>query len=137
MPGLVVFHRRWGIASDDFVFPGLFELFVRVLWYVNECPNMHLDYPREHKSIHQLCCFVYFRWIGAMILFTYHRGHFDCNGSAVLHTYLVGLLVVLGLIIMSTGAVVYVSAQGKLMIFELFSKALTLHTFLHHFTLML
>lgn len=34
MPGLVVFGRRWGIASDDLVFPGCFELFVRVLWYV-------------------------------------------------------------------------------------------------------
>lgn len=37
MPGLVVFNRRWGIASDDFVFPGLFELFIRILWYVNQC----------------------------------------------------------------------------------------------------
>uniref|UniRef100_H3D1S2 Diacylglycerol lipase-beta n=1 Tax=Tetraodon nigroviridis TaxID=99883 RepID=H3D1S2_TETNG len=85
MPGLVVFNRRWGIASDDFVFPGLFELFIRVLW-----------------------------WIGAMTLFTYHSGRFDCNGGAVLHTYLVGLLVVLGLIILSISAIVYVSAQGTI-----------------------
>lgn len=49
-----------------------------------------------------------------MILFTYHKGQFDCNGSAVLHTYLVGLLVVLGLIILSISAVVYVSAQGTI-----------------------
>lgn len=55
-----------------------------------------------------------------MILFTYHKGHFDCNGSAVLQTYLVGLLVVLGLIILSICAVVYVSAQGKFMNFEFF-----------------
>lgn len=48
-----------------------------------------------------------------MILFTYHKGNFDCNGSAVLRTYLVGLLVVLGLIILSLCAIVYVSAQGK------------------------
>ncbi|XP_056912325.1 diacylglycerol lipase-beta isoform X1 [Takifugu flavidus] len=85
MPGLVVFNRRWGIASDDFVFPGLFELFIRILW-----------------------------WIGTMILFTYHKGNFDCNGSAVLRTYLVGLLVVLGLIILSLCAIVYVSAQGTI-----------------------
>lgn len=39
MPGLVVFGRRWGIASDDFVFPGLFELFVRALWYVTDFHN--------------------------------------------------------------------------------------------------
>lgn len=113
MPGLVVFNRRWGIASDDFVFPGLFELFIRVLWYVNECHHIHLGHPPEHKTNHHLCYFIYFRWIGAMILFTYHKGNFDCNGSAVLHTYLVGLLVVLGLIILSICAIVYVSAQGK------------------------
>lgn len=49
-----------------------------------------------------------------MILFTYHQGHFDCNGRGVLHTYLVGLLVVLALIILSLCAIVYVSAQGTI-----------------------
>lgn len=81
------------------------------------------DYSTIHfdtKTIHHLCCFIYFRWIGAMILFTYHKGNFDCNGNAVLHTYLVGLLVVLGLIILSICAIVYVSAQGKFRIFESF-----------------
>lgn len=48
-----------------------------------------------------------------MTLFTYHKGHFDCNGRGVLHTYLVGLLVVLALIILSLCAIVFVSAQGK------------------------
>ncbi|XP_049419485.1 diacylglycerol lipase-beta [Epinephelus fuscoguttatus] len=85
MPGLVVFGRRWGIASDDLVFPGCVELFLRILW-----------------------------WIGTMILFTYHKGHFDCNGKGVLHSYLVGLLVVLALIILSLCAIVYVSAQGTI-----------------------
>nr|XP_020495794.1 sn1-specific diacylglycerol lipase beta [Labrus bergylta] len=85
MPGMVVFGRRWGIASDDLVFPGCFELFFRVLW-----------------------------WIGTMTLFTYHKGHFDCNGRGVLHSYLVGLLVVLALIILSLCATVYVSAQGTI-----------------------
>uniref|UniRef100_A0A665VGI6 Diacylglycerol lipase-beta n=1 Tax=Echeneis naucrates TaxID=173247 RepID=A0A665VGI6_ECHNA len=66
MPGMVVFGRRWGIASDDLVFPGSFEL-----------------------------------------------GNFDCNGR-ILHTYLVGLLVVLGLIILTLSAIVYVSAQGTI-----------------------
>lgn len=57
-----------------------------------------------------------------MILFIYYKGHFDCNGSAVLHTYLVGLLVVLGLIILSICAIVYVSAQGKFMFFLIIFK---------------
>lgn len=52
-----------------------------------------------------------------MILFTYHKDNFVCNASAVLRTYLVGLLVLLGLIIMSLCAIVYVSAQGKVMVF--------------------
>ncbi|XP_039991938.1 diacylglycerol lipase-beta [Xiphias gladius] len=85
MPGIVVFGRRWGIASDDFVFPGAFELFIRVLW-----------------------------WIGTLILYTQHRGHFDCNGGGILHSYVVGLLVVLGLIILSLCAIVYISAQGTI-----------------------
>jgi sn1-specific diacylglycerol lipase len=29
---MVLFGRRWAIASDDLVFPGFFELFLRVLW---------------------------------------------------------------------------------------------------------
>lgn len=32
MPGMVLFGRRWSLASDDLVFPGSFELFLRVLW---------------------------------------------------------------------------------------------------------
>ncbi|XP_076027933.1 diacylglycerol lipase-beta [Genypterus blacodes] len=85
MPGMVVFGRRWGIASDDLVFPGAFELFFRILW-----------------------------WIGTLILYTYHRGHFNCNGGAVLHSYLVGLLVSLGLIILSLCAIIFVSAKGTI-----------------------
>lgn len=49
-----------------------------------------------------------------MVLFIYHKGHFECNGRGVLHSYLVGLLVVLALIILSLCAIVYISAQGKL-----------------------
>ncbi|XP_061564446.1 diacylglycerol lipase-beta [Cololabis saira] len=85
MPGMVVFGRRWGIASDDLVFPGCFELVLRVLW-----------------------------WIGTLILFVYHKGRFDCNGRGVLHSYLVGLLVVLALIILSLCAIVYISARGTI-----------------------
>lgn len=53
-----------------------------------------------------------------MILFTYHKGNFDCNGRGVLHSYLIGLLVVLGLIILSLCAIVYVSAQGKSLVVD-------------------
>ncbi|KAJ8363823.1 hypothetical protein SKAU_G00126540 [Synaphobranchus kaupii] len=85
MPGMVVFGRRWGIASDDLVFPGAFELFIRIIW-----------------------------WIGTLILYTIHKGRFDCPGGAVLNIYLVGLLVILAAIILSQCAIVYVSAQGTI-----------------------
>ncbi|XP_061086996.1 diacylglycerol lipase-beta isoform X2 [Conger conger] len=85
MPGMVVFGRRWGIASDDLVFPGAFELFIRIIW-----------------------------WIGIMVLYTIHKGRFDCTGGAVLHSYLVVLLVLLAAIILSQCAIVYVSAQGTI-----------------------
>uniref|UniRef100_A0A8C6SJ96 Diacylglycerol lipase, beta n=1 Tax=Neogobius melanostomus TaxID=47308 RepID=A0A8C6SJ96_9GOBI len=85
MPGMVAFGRRWGIASDDLVFPGSFEMLIRVLW-----------------------------WIGTLILYTYHKGHFGCQGGGVLHSYLVGLLIILGFIVFSLGAIVYVSAQGTI-----------------------
>ncbi|XP_072312392.1 diacylglycerol lipase-beta isoform X2 [Eucyclogobius newberryi] len=85
MPGMVAFGRRWGIASDDLVFPGAFEMLVRVLW-----------------------------WIGTLILYSYHKGRFACGGGGALHSFLVGLLVILGFIICSLGAIVYVSAQGTM-----------------------
>ncbi|XP_065113721.1 diacylglycerol lipase-beta [Paramisgurnus dabryanus] len=86
MPGMVVFGRRWRIASDDLVFPGAFELFIRALW-----------------------------WIGTLVLYINHKGRFDCQGGAVLHNYLVVLLVLLAIIILTLCAIVYISAQGTIM----------------------
>lgn len=82
---MIAFGRRWGIASDDLVFPGAFELFIRIVW-----------------------------WIGTLVLYTLHKGRFDCPGGGVLHNYLVVLLVLLMLIILSLCAIVYVSAQGTI-----------------------
>ena len=52
------------------------------------------------------------RWIGTLILYSLHKGSFDCPGGGVLHSYLVVLLVLLALIILSLCAIIYVSAQG-------------------------
>lgn len=82
---MVVFGRRWGIASDDLVFPGVAELIIRIIW-----------------------------WIGILALYMIHNGRFDCPGGAVLHYYLVVLLVLLAAIILSLCAIVYVSAQGTI-----------------------
>ncbi|KAL4669306.1 hypothetical protein H8959_007860, partial [Pygathrix nigripes] len=70
MPGMVLFGRRWAIASDDLVFPGFFELVVRVLW-----------------------------WIGILTLYLMHRGKLDCAGGALLSSYLIVLMILLAVVI--------------------------------------
>ncbi|ESO88978.1 hypothetical protein LOTGIDRAFT_106374 [Lottia gigantea] len=34
MPGLVLFRRRWSVGSDDFVYPSLLEIFLRLSWLI-------------------------------------------------------------------------------------------------------
>lgn len=85
MPGLMLFGRRWVIASDDLVFPGAFELLVRFIW-----------------------------WIGILALYFVHKGNFDCIGGPVLHSYLIVLIVMLAAIICSLSSIVYVSMQGTI-----------------------
>ncbi|NXL24213.1 DGLB lipase, partial [Setophaga kirtlandii] len=85
MPGLVLFGRRWAIGSDDFVLPGAFELFVRLVW-----------------------------WIGIFVLYTVNKGQFNCPGGGLLHIYLLGLIILLASIICVLCALVYVSMQGTI-----------------------
>ncbi|XP_075293139.1 diacylglycerol lipase-beta [Opisthocomus hoazin] len=85
MPGLVVFGRRWAIGSDDFVLPGAFELFVRLVW-----------------------------WVGILALYAAHKGQFDCPGGGLLRSYLLVLLVLLASIICALSALVYISMQGTI-----------------------
>ncbi|XP_065748550.1 diacylglycerol lipase-beta isoform X2 [Phocoena phocoena] len=85
MPGMVLFGRRWAIASDDLVFPGVFELFVRVLW-----------------------------WIGILTLYLMHRGKLDCPGGVLLSSYLIVLIILLAVIICTVSAIVCVSMKGTI-----------------------
>ncbi|RLW01438.1 hypothetical protein DV515_00007902 [Chloebia gouldiae] len=85
MPGLVLLGRRWAIGSDDFVLPGAFELFVRLVW-----------------------------WIGILVLYAVHKGQFDCPGGGLLHSYLLGLIILLAFIICALCALVYISMQGTI-----------------------
>ncbi|XP_019493049.1 PREDICTED: sn1-specific diacylglycerol lipase beta isoform X4 [Hipposideros armiger] len=85
MPGMVLFGRRWAIASDDLVFPGFLELFLRVLW-----------------------------WIGILTLYVMYRGKLDCPGGALLSSYLTVLLVLLAVIICTVLAIVCVSMRGTI-----------------------
>ncbi|NWQ76546.1 DGLB lipase, partial [Columbina picui] len=85
MPGLVAFGRRWAIGSDDFVLPGAFELFVRLVW-----------------------------WVGILAVYAVHKGQFNCPGGGLLHSYLLVLLVLLASIICVLSALVYISMQGTI-----------------------
>ncbi|XP_078096718.1 diacylglycerol lipase-beta [Mustelus asterias] len=85
MPGLVAFGRRWSLGSDDLVFPGAFELLLRVLW-----------------------------WIGILFLYLTHRDQFDCKGGGFLPSYLTVLLVLLAAIILALSVIVSVSMQGTI-----------------------
>ncbi|XP_032250021.1 sn1-specific diacylglycerol lipase beta isoform X1 [Phoca vitulina] len=85
MPGMVLFGRRWAIASDDLVFPGFFELSLRVVW-----------------------------WIGILTLYLMHRGKLDCAGGTLLSSYLIVLLVLLAVIICTVSAIVCVSMKGTI-----------------------
>ncbi|XP_025719450.1 diacylglycerol lipase-beta [Callorhinus ursinus] len=85
MPGMVLFGRRWAIASDDLVFPGFFELSLRVVW-----------------------------WIGILTLYLMHRGKLDCTGGTLLSSYLIVLLVLLAVIICTVSAIVCVSMKGTI-----------------------
>ncbi|XP_071671212.1 diacylglycerol lipase-beta isoform X3 [Patagioenas fasciata] len=85
MPGLVAFGRRWAIGSDDFVLPGAFELFVRLVW-----------------------------WVGILAVYAVHKGQFSCPGGGLLHSYLLVLLILLASIICVLSAVVYISMQGTI-----------------------
>ncbi|XP_051695034.2 diacylglycerol lipase-beta isoform X7 [Oryctolagus cuniculus] len=85
MPGMVLFGRRWAIASDDLVFPGFLELLLRVLW-----------------------------WIGILMLYVMHRGKLDCAGGVLLSSYLIVLIVLLAVIICTVLAIVCVSMRGTI-----------------------
>ncbi|XP_062999198.1 diacylglycerol lipase-beta isoform X2 [Elgaria multicarinata webbii] len=85
MPGMVIFGRRWAIGSDDFVFPGAFELSIRVIW-----------------------------WIGILVLYSVHKGEFNCAGGGLLHSYLLVLLILLAAIICALSSILYISMQGTI-----------------------
>ncbi|XP_078274177.1 diacylglycerol lipase-beta [Rhinoraja longicauda] len=85
MPALVAFGRRWSLAGDDLVFPGAFELLLRVVW-----------------------------WIGILVLYLTYRGQLDCRHGRILPSYLLVLIVLLAAIIIILFVIVCVSMQGTI-----------------------
>jgi len=41
MPAITAFRRQWNISSDDFVYPGIAMLFIRLLWYASASTRSH------------------------------------------------------------------------------------------------
>lgn len=88
MPGLIAFRRRWGIGSDDFVFPALLELFLRLVWIT----AISIVYSVHSDAI------------------------FDCKDGRLLKAYYIGVLVLLSVTALLCASIVYVSMQGTIMI---------------------
>ncbi|XP_053393222.1 diacylglycerol lipase-beta-like isoform X2 [Mercenaria mercenaria] len=85
MPQLVAFNRKWSIGSDDFVYPGIGEIILRVIWITVVSAIFHL-----------------------------HKDTLDCHDGNLLHTYYIGLLSLLAISIVMTIIIVYVSMQGTI-----------------------
>jgi len=83
-----MFGRRWGIASDDFVFPGGFEIFFRLLWL----------------------CFVLLAYLLENV-----RNPNDCGDSyGKLKEFLISSMVLQGVIFVTAVIIVIFSALGTL-----------------------
>ncbi|XP_054256907.1 diacylglycerol lipase-beta-like isoform X2 [Macrosteles quadrilineatus] len=85
MPALKLFGRKWLAATDDMVFPCLFELLVRVIWII---------------------------FMGC-ITNRYYNYTFVCSaGGECVRVYLIGMLALLSLNIILLVAIINRSAQG-------------------------
>ncbi|XP_071128311.1 diacylglycerol lipase-beta-like [Mytilus edulis] len=87
MPGLIAFGRKWGIGSDDFVFPGILEIFCRVIWliFMSVVYNLHQD------------------------------AFIRCTEGSYLQIYCIGILVIMCVCIITTCISVFISSRGSIM----------------------
>ncbi|KAK3781522.1 hypothetical protein RRG08_054861 [Elysia crispata] len=83
MPGLVFMRRKWDIASDDFVFSGIVEVFIRAVWIVA---------------------------LVAVYISHFHR--FDCSYGERMEYFYIGFLVLDSIGIINTFLLFYISMQG-------------------------
>ncbi|GFR93547.1 Sn1-specific diacylglycerol lipase beta [Elysia marginata] len=85
MPGLVLFKRRWAIASDDFVFPSLAELFLRFLWLA-----------------------------ALLTIYIVHQSDFDCGNGHTMRDFYIGTIALDSVGIVNMMALLFVSMQGTI-----------------------
>ncbi|XP_064620702.1 diacylglycerol lipase-beta-like isoform X3 [Lineus longissimus] len=85
MPGVVMFKRRWGIGSDDLVFPGIGEIIFRFLWL-----------------------------IVLAVVYQIHKESFSCEKGLYLQVFYIGLIVITCLSILINKWIVYTSTRGTI-----------------------
>lgn len=91
MPALRLLGRKWSAASDDLVFPGLFEISFRFIWLV----------------------------LMILVMVRYYPYTWDCSvGGEYVRAYLIGMITLLSLIILLLIVLVNRSAQGAVMDLE-------------------
>ncbi|XP_033123784.1 sn1-specific diacylglycerol lipase beta-like [Anneissia japonica] len=85
MPALVAFGRRWAIGSDDFVFPGITSVFIRLLWVAAVCA-----------------------------VYISNKETLRCPGGELLEIYFIGFIALVSFTIILELVIVYVSGQGSI-----------------------
>lgn len=87
MPAIRLFGRKWLAASDDLVFPGLFEISFRTLWLI----------------------------LIAIVYTKYYEYTWECtSGGEYVRIYIIGMMSLLSLVILVLVALVNRSAQGSI-----------------------
>ncbi|KAG7206521.1 hypothetical protein KM043_003864 [Ampulex compressa] len=88
MPALKLFGRKWLAATDDLVYPGFFEIFIRVVWFI---------------LIGVACA-------------RYYKSTWNCHhGGELVRAYLLGEALILGITMFFLLLIVRHSAKGSIM----------------------
>ncbi|KAH9514419.1 hypothetical protein Btru_025200 [Bulinus truncatus] len=85
MPGLVLFRRRWAIASDDFVFPSIGEGLTRIAWEIT-----------------------------LIVILSAHQSGFECPHGHDLKSFYIGTIVLNGIGIIVVFIILWISMQGTI-----------------------
>ncbi|XP_059158872.1 diacylglycerol lipase-beta-like isoform X2 [Physella acuta] len=85
MPGLVLFGRRWAIASDDFVFPSFGETILRLSWL-----------------------------IVLIVFFAAHQNGFNCDNAQNLKSFYIGTIVLNSIGLINIVVILRISMKGTI-----------------------
>lgn len=86
MPAIVAFGRKWLVGSDDFVFPAMVDLTVKLFWL-----------------------------LGALVVFLKNDPNFGCPDGDHFKIYLYGLIAMLLMLVLTDALVVRNSMSGSIL----------------------